>query len=116
MSVVYNEMKHFYPKKKVLSKKKGCKGLNKNSLLTALATGIKKGPSTSIRKHANELKVHKKSMGTAIKQDLSLDHDPLDYAIWDILKTKQMQHPIKILICLRLLLRKNGIKCQNNLL
>ena len=34
---------------------------------------IKKDPTTSIRKHANELKVHEKTVRTAIKQDLSPD-------------------------------------------
>ena len=30
----------------------------KGGLLTAVTTAIKKDPTTSIRKHANELKVH----------------------------------------------------------
>ena len=38
---------------------------------------IKKDPTTSIRKHANELKVHEKTVRTAIKQDLNPDHNPL---------------------------------------
>ncbi len=42
----------------------------KEGFLTAFATVIKKGPTTSIRKHANELKVHQKTVRTAIK-DLS---------------------------------------------
>ena len=33
----------------------------KKAFLTALATVIKKDPTTSIRKNANELKVHKKT-------------------------------------------------------
>ena len=63
--------------------------------LSALGTAIKKDPTTSIRKHTNELKVHKKTVKTAIKQDLSLDLNPLDYAIWDILenKTNVTSHP-----------------------
>ena len=44
--------------------------------LTALATAIKKDPI--IRKHAYELKVHKKTVWKAIKQDLSPDNNPLD--------------------------------------
>ena len=48
---------------------------------------IKKDP-TSIRKHANELKVHKKTVRTTIKQDLSLDLNDLDYAIRGILENK----------------------------
>ena len=52
---------------------------------------IKKDPTTSIRKHANELKVHKETL----KQDLSPDHCPLDYAIWGVLenKTNATSHP-----------------------
>ena len=36
-----------------------------------------KDPTMSIRKHANELKVHKKIGKTAIKQDLIPDLNPL---------------------------------------
>ena len=48
-----------------------------------------------IRKQANELKVHKKTVRTAIKQDLSPDHNPLNYTIWGILeyKTNAISHP-----------------------
>ena len=49
---------------------------------------IKKDPTMSIRKLTNELKVHKKTVRIAIKQDLSPDINPLDYAIWDILENK----------------------------
>ena len=49
---------------------------------------VKKDPTTSIRKHANELKVHEKTMKTSIKQDLSPDFNPLDYAIWGVLENK----------------------------
>ena len=42
----------------------------------------------SIRKHINELKVHEKTVRTAIKQDLSPDHNPLDYATWGVLENK----------------------------
>ena len=56
---------------------------------------IKKDPTTSIKKHTNELKVHEKTVRTAIKQDLSLDLYPLDYAIWGILENKKnaTSHP-----------------------
>ena len=37
---------------------------------------IKKDPTMSIRKHTNELKVHQKTVRTAIKQDLSPDLNP----------------------------------------
>ena len=38
---------------------------------------IKKDSITSVGKHANELKVHEKIVRTVIKQDLSLDFNPL---------------------------------------
>ena len=50
----------------------------KRKFLTALTTMIKKDPTKSIRKHANELKVYKKTVRTAIKQDLSPDLNSLD--------------------------------------
>ena len=63
------------------------RGLNKKNktkkgFLTGLATAIEKGPTTSIRKNANELKVHKKTVKTAIKWDLSPDFNTLEYTIW----------------------------------
>ena len=55
---------------------------------------IKKDPTTSMRKHINELKVHKKTVRTAIKQDLSPDFNPLDYAICILEnKTNATSHP-----------------------
>ena len=56
---------------------------------------IRKDPTTSTRKHANELKVHKKTVKTAIEQDLSPDVNPLDYAICGLLenKTNATSHP-----------------------
>ena len=41
------------------------------------------------------MKVHEKTVRTAIKLDLSLDLNPLDYAIWGILenKTNAISHP-----------------------
>ena len=56
----------------------------KEGFLTALATAFKDF-TASIRKHANELKVHEKTVRTAIKQDLSPDLNPLDYATWGLL-------------------------------
>ena len=55
----------------------------------------KKDPTKSIRKHANKLKVHEKTVRTAIKQDLSPDLKPLDYAIWVVLenKTNETSYP-----------------------
>ena len=74
----------FLQKKSFLWKKRRG-GLNKRqteSFLTALTKAIKKVPATSIKKQVNELKVHEKTVRTAIKQGLSPDRKPLDYAIW----------------------------------
>ena len=49
---------------------------------------IKNEPTMSIRKHANKLKVYKKTVRTAIKQDLSSDLNSLAYTIWAVLKNK----------------------------
>ena len=61
---------------------------------------FKKGLTTSIRKHANKLKVHKKTVRTVIKQDLSSDFNPPDYAMWSILenKTNATSHPNIVLL------------------
>ena len=82
-------------KKKILKKsflrKSGGGGWNKKrkeGFSNALAWVIKKDPTMPIRKYANELKVHEKTVGTAIKQDLCPDLYPLDYAIWGILENK----------------------------
>ena len=87
----------------------------KESFLTALATAIKKEPTASIRKHANELKVSEKTVRTAIKQDLNQDFNPVNYAIWGVLENKTNATPIQILVRLRLLLRRNEMKCLKNL-
>ena len=74
---VYRIQSIFLQKKSVL-RKRGSGGLNqkrKEGFLTALTTVIKKDPTASIRKHADELKVLEKTARTAIKQDLSLDLD-----------------------------------------
>ena len=67
----------------------------KEGFLTALLTAFMKDPTTLIRKYANELKVHEKTVRTLIKQDLSPDLYPLDYAIWDVLEneTNATSHP-----------------------
>ena len=67
----------------------------KEDFLTALATVFKKDPTKSIRKHANEIKVHEKTVKTAIKQDLSPDLNPLDCATRGVLenKTNITPHP-----------------------
>ena len=50
---------------------------------------------TPIAKHVNELKVHEKTVMTAIKHDLRSDLNFLDYAIWGVLedKTNATSHP-----------------------
>ena len=49
--------------------------------------------------------------GVSLWPPSSPDHNPLDYAIESVLENKMGQLAIQILICLRLLLRGNGIKC-----
>ena len=68
---------------------------HKEGFLTNRVTEIKRNSPTSIKKHANELKVHKKTVGTAIKQDFNQDLNPLNYAIWGVLenKTNATSHP-----------------------
>ena len=56
-------------------------GLNKKQqegFLTALVIAIKNNLTTPIRKHPNEFKVHVKTVWTKIKEDFSLDLNPLD--------------------------------------
>ena len=45
---------------------------------------IKKDSTSSIRKHANELKVNKNAVRTSIIQVLNTDLKILDYAIWGV--------------------------------
>ena len=55
----------------IFLRKRGSRGLNKKwkeGFLTSLAKAIK-NDLTSIKKRANELKVHEKTKRTAIKQD-----------------------------------------------
>ncbi len=56
---------------------------------------IKKDPTASMRKYGIELKVYEKIVKTVIKQDISQDLNPLDYAIWGVLenKTNATSHP-----------------------
>ena len=73
LSTVYKAKKPFH--RKIFLRKRGSGGLNKKQkegFLTVLVTVIKKDPTTSIRKHANELKVHEKTVRTAIKRDLKV--------------------------------------------
>ena len=63
----------------------------KKDFLTALVSVINKDPT---RKHANELKVHEKTVRTANK-DLSQDPNPFDYVKWSILESTKntISHP-----------------------
>ena len=73
-----------YKKKKNLRrafKEKEWETKKKKKILTALAMTIKRDITMSIRKRGNELKLHKKTVKTAIKQVSSLDLNPLDYAL-----------------------------------
>ena len=58
----------------------------KQGFSTALTFVVKKDPKTSIKKHASELKVHKKTVRTAIKQDLNPQLNPIDTSIWGVLE------------------------------
>ena len=71
-------LKIYLQKKSFLRKRRrgGLKKNRKEGFLTALTMTIKGDPTSSIRKHVNELKVHKKSLRRVIKQDLYPDLDP----------------------------------------
>ena len=60
----------------------------KEGFLTDFAMAIKKNPTTSIRKHTNELKVNEKTLRTAIEQELNPDLNSLDYTIWGVLENR----------------------------
>ena len=80
LSIVYKARTFFFFTEKELLRKRESGGLikkRKEGFLTAVASVIKKDPTTSIKKHANELKVHKKTSRIEIKQDLSPDLDLL---------------------------------------
>ena len=65
---IQSKEKHFTPKG--LFKEKGkwrFEQKMKRLVFTVRTTVIKKDPTTSIRKHANEVKVHKKTVRTAIE-------------------------------------------------
>ena len=63
----------------------------KRMLLTCLVAAIKKGPTMSISKHANKLKVQEKTVKTAIKQELSPDLNPLLCYMGKFRKQNKMQ-------------------------
>ena len=63
----YTKERNIFLQKKNFFRSRGSDRLNKRrkeSFLTALVTVIKKDPTTSIRKQANELKVHEKTEDT----------------------------------------------------
>ena len=115
---IQNKKENFH-RKRALKKRWGG-GLNKKQrkegFLTALATAIKRDPITSRRKHANELKVFEETVRIAIKQDLSPDFNPLDYAIWGVSKNKTnaTSHP-NIGLIKTTFEKEYGIKCLKNL-
>ena len=65
----------------------------KRRLFNCFRNGDYEGPTASIRKHAIELKVHEKTMKTAIKQDLSSDHKTPVRCMRRFTKTKAASHP-----------------------
>ena len=72
--VYHKEDKENFFTKKELFKEKGkwrIKQKKKEGFLTAFTTAIKKESAMSMRKHANELKVHAKTVRTTIKKDLT---------------------------------------------
>ena len=88
------QRKNFFTEKELFKEKEEWRIEQKEGFLTALAMAIKKDP-TSIRKYTNELKVHEKTVRTAIKQDLSPYLNPLDYAIWGVWENKTCNFPFK---------------------
>ena len=114
----YTKYRKNFTEKEHLRKRGWGGGLNKKrkvGFLMALAVGIKKNPTTSVRKHANELKVHKKMVRTAVKQDLSTDLNPLDYAIRGVLKNKTNATSHGYIGSLKAALGRNGKRCLKNL-
>ena len=95
MFTIYKAKKNFFKENLIFKNQREWRIEQKTNILTALATTLKKDPTTSIRKHTKELKVHEKTVRTAIKQDLSPDLNPLDYAIRSVLenKTNATAHP-----------------------
>ena len=57
------------------------------------ATTIKKDRTMSIGKHVNEPRVREKTGKTAIKRDLSPNHNFLDYIIWGDLENNEASYP-----------------------
>ena len=76
----------FFYRKTAFEGKWGVEVWIKNKKM-ALATVIKNS-TTSIRKYANDLKAHEKTVRTAIRKDLSPDLNPLDFSIWGVLENK----------------------------
>ena len=87
----------------------------KESFLTALATVIKKDPTTSLRKDANELKVHAKTVRTAIKQESSTNLNLLDFAIWGVLENKTNASSHLNIGSLKIAIEEDKIKYQKSI-
>ena len=85
----------FFTEKEFIRKVGRIEPKQKEGFLTVITTTIKKDPTTLIRKHKNELKVLKKTVKTAIKQDLSPDHNPTLIMLCDVSenKTNATSHP-----------------------
>ena len=77
----------FFTEKELFKEKRGL-SQNEMKILIALDEAIKKDPTTSIRKHTNEFKVHEKTVRTPIKRDLSSGLKPLEYTIWGVFENK----------------------------
>ena len=74
-----------FKKMELFKKKKGGLRIDQKTqrrLFNWLSWSDEKETTTSIRKHANELKVHEKTGRRTIKQDLSPNFKPLDHASW----------------------------------
>ena len=88
----YTKQRIFFFYWKELFKRRGCGGLNKKKtkegFLTAIATVIKKDPTTRIRKNATELKVYDKTVRTAIKWDLRPNPNPIVYAMCGVTESQ----------------------------
>ena len=73
LCLLYTNKEKKFTGKELFKEKRGGEGWTKKGkegFLTGLTTVIKKDPTMSIRNHTNELKVHKKTVRTEIKEDL----------------------------------------------
>ena len=118
LCLLYTKQRNFFLQKKSFLRKIWSRVLGKKLIegfLASLSTAIKRDPTTSKRKHANELKVHEKSVRTAIKQDSSPDLSPIDYAIWSALESKTNATSHTDIASLKTAIEKEWKKCIKNL-